>query len=327
LSSPLATAFFSSIDVGSTKVCAVVTFASSRGLTIVGHGVAARGGSDIEATSRSIRDAVSQAECRSRLRVQAVYASLSHVRGEALGLGLGASAARAIADRESLVMSLERAGLSVIDVVPSSLASAASALTAAERERGVVLLDVGANTTDVAIYEASEIVRTDVIDFGGGTLTSAIATRFGLSIAEAEFLKRNIGIAAVEHLDDEELVAVPNCARGAGKAIRRRELANVIEARLRPLWQEVRRSTGAARGGLVVTGGATLLQGFVALAELRLAPRPVRRAAPFGLEGLSGQLHSPSFSTAVGLAQYAAEHAGELGRPSGTWGRRRLASA
>jgi cell division ATPase FtsA len=324
LSSPLATAFFSSIDVGSTKVCAVVTFASARGLTIVGHGVALRGGTDLEATSRAIREAVGQAECRSRLRVQAVYASLSQIRGEALGIG--ESAARAIADRESLVLSLERAGLSVIDVVPSSIASAATALSAADRERGAVLLDVGANTTDVAIYEAGEVVRTDVIDFGGVTLTRAIATRFGLSLAEAEFLKRNVGIATVEHLDGDELVAVPNCACGAGKAIRRRELANVIEGRLRPLWQEVRRSAGAARGGLVVTGGGALLQGFVALAELRLA-RPTRRAAPFGLEGLPGQLHNPCFSTAVGLARYVADRSEELGRPSGTWGRRRLAIA
>jgi cell division protein FtsA len=69
-----------------------------------------------------------------------------------------------------------------------------------------------------------------------------------------------------------------------------------------------------------------LLNGFPALAELRLG-RPVRRAAPFGLDGLPGQLHNPGFATGVGLALYVARHANELGQRSVSWGRRRLASA
>jgi cell division ATPase FtsA len=327
LPNSLARGFHTAVDVGTTKICVVVSRTSSRGIDIVGHGLAARSGvTDLDATARAIRDAVSQAERRAQLRISAVYASIAQAQGQAFGVG--AETARSIADREALVLCLERAGLSVIDVVPSSLASAESALDAAARENGVALLDIGASTTDLVIYERATIVKTEVIEFGGATLTSEVATRFGVSIAEAEFLKRNVGIAATEFLDGDELVAVPNCSHGEGTAIRRRELARAIEARLETLWRRARSTLGSRDlpEGVVVSGGATLLFGFPALAELRLG-RPVRRAAPFGLVGLPGRLHSPSFATGVGLALYVARNASELRQRSPSWGRRRLASA
>jgi cell division protein FtsA len=305
----------------------VVSRTSARGIDIVGHGVAARSGTnDLDATARALRDAVAHAEHRAQLRISAVYASIAQARGKAFGFG--AEAARSIADREALVSCLERAGVSVIDFVPSSIASAESALDRDARKNGVALLDIGAGTADLVIYERGAIAKTEVIEFGGAALTSEIATRFGVSTAEAEFLKRNAGMAATEFLDGDELVAVPNCAHGEGTAIRRRELARAIEARLETLWCSARSTLGSRdlSEGVVVSGGATLLSGFPALAELRLG-RVVRRAAPFGLVGLPGQLHSPSFATGVGLALYVARNASQLGQRTASWGRRRLASA
>lgn len=327
LPSSLSRGFHAAVDVGATKVCVVVSRTSARGIDIVGHGVATRSAaSDLDATARAIRDAVSHAERRAQLRVRAVYASIA--QGQGLAFGFGAETARSVADREALVLGLERAGLSVIDLVASSLASAEIALCAGERYTGAAVLDIGASATDLAIYEHGAIARTEVIEFGGATLTSEIATCFGVSLAEAEFLKRNVGIAATEFAGGDELVAVPNCSHGEGTAIRRRELERAIEACLETLWRRTGAALGSRNlfGGVAVTGGATLLNGFPALAELRLG-RPVRQVAPFGLDGLPGQLHNPCFATGVGLALYVARHASELGQRSLSWGRRRLASA
>jgi cell division ATPase FtsA len=323
--SSLSRGFQTAIDVGSTKVCVVVCRSSARGLDIVGHGVSACL-PDLDSTTRAIQDAVAQAERRFQLRISAVYASLAQARGQVFGLG--ADAARCIAEREAQLTCLERAGLSVVDFVPSSIASAESALSLEERRTGVALLDVGARTADLAVYEQGAVAKTEVIALGGATLTAALATRFEVSLSEAEFLKRNAGIAVSSSLDPNELVAVPNCSHGEGKPIRRRDFARVIESRLEPLWRRVSRTldSRALPGGVVLSGGATLLDGFTALAELRLA-RPVRLAAPFGVEGLPGQLLSPCFATGVGLALYAARHADVLGQRSATWGRRTLATA
>jgi hypothetical protein len=127
--------------------------------------------------------------------------------------------------------------------------------------------------------------------------------------------------------EPEAVVAVPNCKHGEGKAIRRSDLELVIESRLERLWTQVRRSLQphAVVRSIVLTGGATLLHGFVAQAEAKLG-RPVRRAEPFGIEGLSGQLHNPAFAAAVGLALWAARNPSRRERRP-TWGRRRLASA
>jgi len=327
LPTPNARGFHTAIDVGSTKVCVVVCRSSARGLDIVGHGVAERD-AELDSTVHAIRDAVTQAERRSQLRIGAVYASLAQARGSAFGLD--ADAARCVVDREALVLCLERAGLSVIDFVPNSIASADAVLNLEERRTGTALIDVGARTTDLLVYERGSITKTEVIDFGGATLTAALATRFEVSLAEAEFLKRNAGSAVSSSLDAEEdaLIAVPNCLHGEGRPIRRRDFARVIESRLGPLWCRITRSLDSRElsGGVVFTGGATLLNGFMTLAELRLG-RPVRRAAPFGVEGLPGQLLSPSFATGVGLALYVARHADVLGQRSATWGRRRLATA
>lgn len=445
------TGFHSAIDVGATKVCVVVCRSSGRGVEIVGHGLAVNGrgvagadvlagagagranrgvagggvgaaasdavGSDLAATQSAVREAVAMAERRCQLRIGAAYASLAQARGA--GLGVDAGAAQNAAEREALVLGIESAGVSVLDCVASSIASAEAVLRDEERQAGVALIDVGARTTDLVVYAGGAVAHTEVIGFGGMTLTAALAERFGISLEEAEFLKRNArvgseegGVAAYasaqrsrpgapvpgaarvartdaerggavgasverglggrhagssmsEHglglgggrpagvlrggvrgrrgtmrvnsaqlsfpgfydCEPEAVVAVPNCKHGEGKAIRRADLELVIESRLERLWSPVRRSLEphAAVSGVVLTGGATLLQGFVAQAEAKLGRR-VRRAEPFGIEGLSGQLHSPAFATAVGLALWAARNSSRRERRP-TWGRRRLASA
>jgi cell division ATPase FtsA len=315
------------LDVGSTKVGALVCSERSGRVRVLGWGVAACSGAavgavtDLEATAAAIREAAGIAERRAGRPIRDAYASVAQPHSfEVAGAG-----AQLIADREALVLSAERAGFQVLDLVPSALASAAATLSAEERALGAALIDLGAGVTNVVVYCRGAVVLTHVIGFGSADLTASIAAHFGISATEAEFLKRNVGSAVP---GEDGLVAVPSCARGEGRSIPRRELAQLIEGRLTPMWRSVARVLAGLKlgAGVAITGGGSLLADMHVLAE-RVLEQPVRRASPFGLGDLPGELQSPRHSTLVGLAQYVPEHAARLKRPSLTWGRRQPAIA
>jgi len=279
---------------------------------------------DAEESVRAIRDACAQVERRARIRVQDAYATIAHPHAADFSEGY----ADRLAEREALIWSIECAGLRVLDLVPTPLASAAATLSADERERGVALVDLGASATSLAVYRDGQLALTHVVGFGGADLTSSIAAHFAISLAEAEFLKRNVGCAASDLLVEDGVVAVPSCARGAGTSIERSDLARLIEHRLAPMWAAIGHSLGdlPLGAGVAITGGASLLDRMHEHAERALA-RPVRRANPFGLGDLPGELQSPAHAAVVGLAQYVAENSGQLGTRNAGWGKRRLASA
>lgn len=264
-------------------------------------------------------------ERRSGIRSYAVTASIAQPHGS------GALAPRYTADREALLLAIEHAGLRAVDVVSSSLASAAATLDAAEREAGIALADIGAGTVDVVLYRGGEVVGTQVIEQGGADLTASIATRFQLSLAEAEFLKRNVGCASPVFLESDGIVAVPRCLHGAGTAVTRREIARLILTRLIPLWHAVASMLVEAEEaklecGIAITGGGSLLDGMSELAASSLEIA-VRRASPFGLIDLPGELQGPGSATIAGLAHYAIARAAQSDWRRTPLQRRRLASA
>jgi cell division ATPase FtsA len=318
------------LDVGATKVSALAIGRRARRAHVLGHGFANCEGAgrgmvaDADDTVRAIRDACAQVERRARVRIDAVYASIAQPHA----VDFGAGYADRLAEREALIWSIESAGLRVLDLVPTPLASAAATLSADEREHGVALIDLGARATSLAVYRDGNLVLSHVVDFGGADLTSSIAAHLGISVDEAEFLKCNVGCAASDLLDEDGVVAVPICAHGAGTSIERSELAKLIEGRLAPMWATIAHCLGELPlgAGVALTGGASLLDRMHEHAARALA-RPVRRANPLGLGDLPGDLQSPAYAAVVGLAQYVAENSGELGTRNAAWGKRRLATA
>jgi len=211
---------------------------------------------------------------------------------------------------QNLEKCVERSGMFVDGWVLSSLASAEMVITDTEREMGVVVCDIGAGTTDLAIYIEGSVWHTAVIPIGGAHLTSDISQVLHLPLDTAEMVKRRHGHAQSDACDEQQAFNVRPFGDGKAYQIKRKELALILEPRVDELFgfvrQEIKRSgyDGLLPAGLVLTGGSSLLPGIreVAAEVLRL---PVRLGQPDAVKGLTDKLQSPAFTTSVGLLYWA----------------------
>ncbi len=218
----------------------------------------------------------------------------------------------AVTSAKNIVRAIQRAGLKVYDLVLEPLASAAAVLDTDERDLGVVLLDIGGGTTDVAVFHEGSIRHTAIIPFGGANVTSDIAIGLRTPIDKAEALKIQHGSALASLVGADEMLGVSGVGGRADREISRHVLASMIEPRMEEIFglanKEVRKNHFAdlLGGGVVLTGGTSLLPGIAELAE-QVFEMPVRLGVPRGLGGLSAQVADPRFSTGVGLVLQAAK--------------------
>jgi len=211
---------------------------------------------------------------------------------------------------QNLEQCVERAGMYVDGWVLSSLAAAEMVLTETEREMGVVVCDIGAGTTDVAVYIEGAVWHTAVIPIGGQHLTSDIAQVLHLPEDSAEMVKRRHGHARSAACSENQAFAVRPFGDGKPYQIKQKELASILEPRVEEIFgfvrQEIKRSgyDGLLPAGLVLTGGTSELPGIrdVAANVLRL---PVRLGKPEKVYGLSDKLGAPHFATSLGLLHWA----------------------
>lgn len=224
----------------------------------------------------------------------------------------------AVTSAKNICRSIQRAGLKVYDLVLEPLASSHAVLGADERDLGVVLLDLGGGTTDVAVFFEGSIRHTAIIPFGGANVTNDLAIGLRTPIDKAEQIKIQHGSALASLVGPEEVVAVSGVGGRADREISRHVLASMIEPRLEEIFvlanREVKKNHFAELlgGGVVLTGGTSLMPGIVELAE-QVFEMPVRLGVPEGLGGLSANVADPRFSTGVGLVLHAAQSEGENG--------------
>jgi len=210
----------------------------------------------------------------------------------------------------NLEKSVEEAGIAVDGWVLSSLAAGEVVLTETEREMGVVVCDLGAGTTDIAIYIEGAVWHSATLPVGGDHLTNDIAQGLHLPQETAEAVKRRHGHALRAGLDAEQVFAVRPFGADQPVQIRRLDLATIVEPRVEEIFalvrQEIKRSgyDGLLPAGLVLTGGTSLLPG-IRQAASKVLGLPVRLAKPENLNGMVDRLGSPAFSTSVGLLQWA----------------------
>lgn len=211
---------------------------------------------------------------------------------------------------ENLRQCVESAGVQVTQFVLNPLASAEVVLSETERQMGAIVCDIGGGTTDLAIYIDGDIWHTIVLAVGGNHITSDIAHGLRLPLEQAEQVKKQHGYSIESDLADDEIITVKSFGQEGPVQINRRELAHIIEARVEEIFlmvlQEIKRSgyDGLLPAGMVLTGGSSLLPGMRELATSVLGI-PVRIAKPENLVGLIDQLHSPAYSTSVGLLYWA----------------------
>jgi cell division protein FtsA len=209
---------------------------------------------------------------------------------------------------------MERAGVEIDELVPEPLAAAEAVLTAAEREMGVALVDIGAGTTDLAVYLEDAIWHTAVLPIGGNHLTNDLSIVLQVPFESAEQLKIAWGRAlpdpALDPTDEGDDRLQVEGFEGTPRTVSRRTAQEVIEARLEQLLQLVQKELrasgydGALPGGLVFTGGGALLPDLADLARQVTGLR-ARIGSPRRLAGLGDSLNGPAFATGVGLARWA----------------------
>ena len=219
----------------------------------------------------------------------------------------------AVASAQNIIKCANKAGLEVQDIVLQQLASSEATLTPEEKELGCILVDVGGGTTDVAVFVEGSIYHTAVLAVGGDMLTNDIAIGLRTPHPEAESLKRKYGCALASMSRPEEKIEVPSVGGRRPRILARQTLCEIIQPRLEEVFmlvdREVRRAgyTGRMNGGVVVTGGSSIMEGVPELAE-QLFDMPVRRGIPRGVGGLTDVISSPMYPTGVGLGIYGAAH-------------------
>jgi cell division protein FtsA len=219
----------------------------------------------------------------------------------------------ATASIRNLIKCVQNAGIQIDALVLEPLASGEATLTDIEREMGVVLVDIGGGTTDVAIFIEGSIWHTVVLPTGGEQLTNDIAVGLRTPFNTAEELKIKYGHALAETVRADETVKVNVFGEDGQQNVSRQFLSEIIEARaseiLEMALKEIKRSgyDGLLPAGVVLCGGTAELAGFRDLARDILG-LPARIGEPQNLRGLVDTLQSPAFATGVGLLQWGIKH-------------------
>src|SRR3982751_3435897 len=217
--------------------------------------------------------------------------------------------------RQNAINAVNRAGLIVSDMVLEQLAAAEASLTDEDKEFGAALVDIGAETTGLIIYQRGAVQHTAVFALGGSHFTNDIAFGLRTPIPEAERIKRTVGCACSTALNDQErseLVEVPSVGGRAPRQLSRQILCDILQPRAEEVLMHVAdeiKDAGWERqlsSGVVITGGGALLHGMTEIAE-QVFDAPVRPGFPerdrFG--GLVKDIQSPAWAAAAGLALVA----------------------
>ncbi|HIE24429.1 MAG TPA: cell division protein FtsA, partial [Anaerolineales bacterium] len=211
---------------------------------------------------------------------------------------------------ENLRECVGAAGVAVQQFILNPLASAEAVLTQNERLMGTAVCDIGGGTTDMAIYVDGKVWHTMVLAVGGNHVTSDIAHGLRLPVPQAEEIKLQQGYAIRAEVGAEDYFSIRPFGEDVDVNINKQELAHIIEARVEEIFelalQEIKRSgyDGLLPAGMVLTGGVSALPAIRDLAG-DVLNMPVRIAEPEDITGMVDQLHSPAYSTAVGLLRWA----------------------
>jgi cell division protein FtsA len=212
-----------------------------------------------------------------------------------------------VAAARNIYKCVNKAGLDVQDLTLEPLASADAVLSKEEKEAGVVLVDIGGGTTDVAIFHDGIIRHTAVIPFGGNIITEDIKEGCSIIKTQAELLKMKFGSALASENQENEIVSIPGLRGRPHKEISVRNLANIIQARMEEIiehvYYEIKNSGFEKKliAGIVVTGGGAQLKHITQLMEF-VTGMDTRVGYPNEhLAASSEEVTSPMFATGVGL--------------------------
>jgi cell division protein FtsA len=215
----------------------------------------------------------------------------------------------ALSATQNISKCVARCGLTVDELIMQPLAASYAVLTDDEKDLGVCLVDIGAGTTDIAVFTDGAIRHTACIPIAGDQVTNDIAVALRTPTQHAEDIKIKYACALEQLARNDESIQVPSVGDRTSRQLARQTLAQVVEARYRELFSliqaELRRSgfENMIAAGLVMTGGASRIEGAEELAE-EIFHMPVRLALPQYVTGLSDVVSNAIHATGVGLLLY-----------------------
>ncbi len=373
---------FVGLDLGTTKICAVVAEVNGSGINILGMGTHQSTGLrrgivvDMEKTTDCITYAVEKAERVSGKEIRSVFVGIAggHIKSQnahgVVGITGGkvtdkdierlieSAKARAVtADRElihatparysidgqeavanplgmhgkkieadvhivtgqvadtnNLVKCVRNAGMDVNGIVLEQIASGAAVLNETEKDFGVVLVDCGGGTTDIAVFSEGRLQYTQNITLGGDHVDRDISYRFSaVTDIEARRVKEAHGVAVADMASDSKEIEIRVLPENAKQLVSQREIAEVIEPRMREILliakDEIPDSVkfNSPTSKVVVTGGSLIMKGSVEMAS-EIFDMPARLGVPFGIDSNNEEVFNPAYSTGVGLIHYGVKY-------------------
>lgn len=370
------------LDIGTTKVVALVGEVEGRNIQIIGMGKALSRGLekgvvvDIGETTASIKRAVEEAENMADVRIESVYAGIAgrHISSINNSGTVSISRDSRIVTKDDVRRVIETAQAvqispdsEIIHVIPRQyivdgqegitdpvgmigtrlevdvhivvgsrtavyniircvnnldieierivlqpLASSYAVLNEAEKELGVVMMDTGGGTTDIAIFRNGDIWFSRVLPIAGEQITNDLTVGLKVPYEEAERIKTVEGMPRITETVEEERIEITDLS-GERKTVSRRKLAKIIEPRLEELFDLAMGEIEDAGyrelipAGIVLTGGTALLNGLCEFVSERYNVSVRRGKNPYGIHGLKDIVESPIYSTSIGLLKYAVE--------------------
>jgi len=212
------------------------------------------------------------------------------------------------ASTKNLLTCLKKAKINVLEMVLSHIATAEAVLTQDEKELGVALIDIGAGTTDIAVYEKGALIYAATIGVGGYNFTNDLAIGTRTPIDKAEKIKRKYGCGTDPNLKDQN-IEIPSVGGKKVRLISASLLSDILKPRAEEIFEMVKGKIeeegfeNKVNAGIVITGGSAYLTGLLEVADDIFAA-PVRIGKPYGIGGLIDKVDAPEFSTSIGLIKY-----------------------
>ncbi len=227
-----------------------------------------------------------------------------------------------ITSAKNIMRALERCRLGVDHIVLESLALSNVLITEDEKEDGIILIDIGGDMTNISVFYNGAIRFTSVVSLGGKNVTNDIAIGLRTSVEQAETLKIAHGAALASMVDPEEMITIDGLMNRPGKEVSRNVLSSIIEPRMEEIFSLVAKEIRKAgirdipAGGIVLTGGGSVLLGVVELAE-QIFDMPVRIEKIKNIEHIPDELDNTRYAAVNGLLFYGFHNEPIKGTTSG----------
>jgi len=214
---------------------------------------------------------------------------------------------------QNLVKCVEQTGVNAENIVLQPIASSESVLSSEEKDMGVILVDIGGGTTDIAVWKEGSLIHSQIIPVGGNHFTNDLAVALKVPHAEAERIKINHGCVLQESVNQSAHITVKGIAGTRPREVAINYIAKVLGARAEELFEIVKDIIAEKdfdqdiSGGIVLTGGGALIKSLPELGEYIIGkPTKIGYPSPFG--GMTNIMQNPKFSTVMGLLIESGRH-------------------